>query len=245
MVLVHQRVPERALLRRCRADLGLGQGEPFGSFPVDRARFHALANRLNASPNHLPVACARNHRGASGPRGARPLHGPRAHAGRPTIGSGRRSAPGPPPGSAGAVRPGPRGAPAHRVAGPVPRRPCRAASFGLRSWRRAPSPALRAPCERRADRGAHRRAGAVEGHPRLTPRPERAGRDRAKGATPASPTIAATPGASAPARARRPRPRPPTGRPRARPTRPWRRPTARPRGTRAPRPRRTRAPRRA
>ena len=76
---------------------------------------------------------------------------------RPAIARGRRTAPGPPPGPAGAVRPGlprppgrgPRGTRADRVAAPVVRR---AASFPLRSWRLRPVSAHPgyAPCERPA-----------------------------------------------------------------------------------------------
>ena len=45
VVLVHQRVPQRTLLRRRQADLDLGQGEAFGCVPMNRAGAHALVNR--------------------------------------------------------------------------------------------------------------------------------------------------------------------------------------------------------
>ena len=69
VVLVHQRVPQRALLRRRQADLDLGQREALGSFPMDRARFHALANRHAGSVAH--PARERQRKPPAPPRRAR------------------------------------------------------------------------------------------------------------------------------------------------------------------------------
>ncbi len=53
VVLVHQRVPERALLRPRQADCDPGQHEPFGRCSVNRVRLHASANRHAASGGHV------------------------------------------------------------------------------------------------------------------------------------------------------------------------------------------------
>ena len=52
VVRVHQRVPQRTLLRRRQTDLDPGQGIPFGRLPVHRAGVHALANRHAGSMAH-------------------------------------------------------------------------------------------------------------------------------------------------------------------------------------------------
>ena len=68
VVLVHQRVPEGALIRSCQAALDLGQAEAFRLRPVDRVGVHAGANRHGGYIAHAgrePSQTCRSSRGSA------------------------------------------------------------------------------------------------------------------------------------------------------------------------------------